>query len=113
MPFINVKTNLPVAPAQESALKAELGRKISALPGKTERWLMVGVEPQYHLWFAGSDAPAAMVSVSLYGDAPAEACSALTSAVTETLQAHLSLSPERVYVRYSSHAQWGWNGENF
>ena len=42
MPFINVKTNVPVGSDKEKAIKSALGRDITALPGKTENWLMVG-----------------------------------------------------------------------
>lgn len=69
MPFINVKTNVPVGSDKEKAIKSALGRDITALPGKTENWLMVGLEPECHLWFKGTDEPAALVDVSVYGGA--------------------------------------------
>ena len=78
MPFINVKTNVPVGSDKEKAIKSALGRDITALPGKTESWLMVGLEPECHLWFKGTDEPAALVDVSVYGGADADAhCCAL------------------------------------
>ena len=64
MPFINVKTNVPVGSDKEKAIKSALGRDITALPGKTESWLMVGLGPECHLWFKGTDEPAALVDVS-------------------------------------------------
>ena len=59
MPFINVKTNIPVSENAQEALKTRLGQAIEAIPGKSEAWLMVGVEPECALWFQGTDAPAA------------------------------------------------------
>ena len=58
MPFINVKTNIPVSENAQEALKTRLGQAIEAIPGKSEAWLMVGVEPECALWFQGTDAPA-------------------------------------------------------
>ena len=49
MPFINVKTNVPVGSDKEKAIKSALGRDITALPGKTENWLMVGPVSYTHL----------------------------------------------------------------
>ena len=47
MPFINVKTNIPVSENAQEALKTRLGQAIEAIPGKSEAWLMVGVEPRW------------------------------------------------------------------
>lgn len=54
MPFINVKTNIPVSENAQEALKTRLGQAIEAIPGKSEAWLMVGVEPSAR---CGSRAP--------------------------------------------------------
>ena len=62
MPFMQLKTNVAVTEQQETLLKTSFGSAITAIPGKSETWLMVGIEPQYTLYFQGSDAPAAMVS---------------------------------------------------
>lgn len=113
MPFIDVKTNLPVSAQQQETLKARLGQAIEAIPGKSEQWLMVRVEPECALWFAGTDEPAAMVDVSVYGGASAEAYDALTARICDLLDAVLSLEPSRVYVKYGETPNWGWNGGNF
>ena len=42
MPFINVMTNSEIK--DKDALKAELGNDITAIPGKSEAWLMVKFE---------------------------------------------------------------------
>ena len=57
MPFINVKTNIPVSENAQEALKTRLGQAIEAIPGKSEAWLMVGVEPECALWFQGTPPP--------------------------------------------------------
>ena len=113
MPFINVKTNVPVAQDKKESIKSALGKAITAIPGKSEGWLMVGIEPEYDLWFKGSDAPAAMVEVSVFGSASASAYNALTAKVTEILGSDLGISPDRVYVKYFETSNWGWNGSNF
>ena len=42
MPFINVMTNSEIK--DKNALKSELGNAITAIPGKSEAWLMVKLE---------------------------------------------------------------------
>ena len=113
MPFINVKTNVSLTEDKAELIKTQLGQAITAIPGKSEGWLMVGIEPEYDLWFKGSDAPAAMVEVSVFGSASASAYNALTAKVTDILGGDLGISPDRVYVKYFETSNWGWNGSNF
>lgn len=113
MPYIHVQTNVPVSDAQAETVKARLGQAISALPGKSEKWLMVRMESECAMWMAGSDEPCAMVDVSVYGGAPSDAYEVLTARVCEILDAVLSLDPARVYVKFSETPDWGWNGGNF
>ena len=112
MPFINVKTNASVSKEQCDKIKSALGQAITALPGKSESWLMVGIEPDSILYFKGSDAPAAMVQVQTYGT-NASGTDALTGKISTILNAELGLSPDRIYVSYFGTSNWGWNGGNF
>ncbi len=113
MPYINVKTNTPIAADKAAAIKSALGQAITAIPGKSEQWLMVGMEAEQMLWFQGSDAPAAMVEVSVFGSAGASACDALTGRICSILSENLTISPSRIYVKYAETDKWGWNGGNF
>ena len=81
MPFMQLKTNVAVTEQQETLLKTSFGSAITAIPGKSETWLMVGIEPQYTLYFQGSDAPAAMVEVSIFGSASDAAYADLTARI--------------------------------
>ena len=113
MPFINVKTNVSVPEDKAEGIKTKLGKAITAIPGKSESWLMVGIEPDYKLWFKGSAAPAAMVEVQLYGSASSGALEKLTGSVTDMLSSSLGIASARIYVSYMQTGDWGWNGSNF
>ena len=113
MPFINVKTNVSTTHEAEINIKSALGQAITAIPGKSEGWLMVGIEPDYRLWFKGTNEPAAMVQVSLYGGASHNAKTTLTSHITGLLTDNLGISSDRIYVKYTETESWGWNGSNF
>lgn len=112
MPYINVKTNTAVPAEKAQSIKASLGQAITAIPGKSETWLMVGIEPEQMLWFQGSDAPAAIVDVTIYGSADASAYNAMTGKVTAILNGELGIAPNRIYVKYAETDHWGWNGAN-
>ncbi len=112
MPFINIKTNTAVSAQKAETIKSALGQAITAIPGKSETWLMVGIEPDQMLWFQGSDAPAAIVDVTIYGSASASAYDAMTSKVTAILNGELGIAQNRIYVKYAETDHWGWNGSN-
>ena len=73
MPYIHIVTNTSIPDNTEEMLKTQLGRAIEILPGKNENWLMLNFTGDARLWFAGSDAPAALAEVSLYGGARSDA----------------------------------------
>lgn len=113
MPFINIKTNTSVSADEEAAIKSALGEAITTIPGKSESWLMVGIEPEYTLYFKGTKDAAAMVDVSIYGTASAANLTKLTGKICDILGQELSISPSRIYVKYQQVPDWGWNGANF
>ena len=114
MPFINVKTTASVSDEKCAIIKSELGKAIALIPGKSEGWLMVGIEPEMKIWFRGdSSADSAMVTVAVLGTVSDRDSSRLTGRITEILSDELGISPDRIYVSYSEHDKWGWNGSNF
>ena len=114
MPYISVRTNKTVSPAQEEVLTREAGRLISLLPGKSEQWLMADFTGDCHLHFQGKcDEGIAFISVRVYGDASEKDKNSLTAALTKLVSSTLSISAAHVYVQYESCTTWGWNGSNF
>ena len=114
MPYIKLTTTAKVDAAKAQALKAGFGKAIECFPGKTEQWLMVAVEDDNRMWFRGDDSAAtAMVDVDLLGSISKPASEKMTAALCDLLQKELGVSPDRVYVKYTGYADWGWNGSNF
>ena len=111
MPFIELKTNQSISSPEE--IKAELGRAITAIPGKSEAWLMVELEGDKDMYFKGSSEPCAMFEVAIFGRAGAEAYDDLTKRLCDISNRLLSVSPDRTYVKYSEIDKWGFNNFNF
>ena len=113
MPFINIKTNVKISKESEISIKSSLGEAITNIPGKSEAWLMVGLEPEYILYFKGEDSPAAMVEVRIFGGANRPSYNKMTSEICRILNYELGIPQDRIYVKYTETENWGWNGANF
>ncbi|MDR1209023.1 MAG: hypothetical protein LBK41_01735 [Clostridiales bacterium] len=112
MPYIEAKLSAPLGADKKAALKAAFGEAISLLPGKSERWLMVGIDDGYDLWLAGEDGPAAMIEVAAFGRIDPAASGRLTAAITRAVSEQTGAPPSRIYVKYSETEFWGFNGSN-
>lgn len=112
MPYIKTTTNTPIPEETRAQIKTQLGRDASIL-GKTEGWLMVDFCERSALYFQGTDEPAALVSIDLYGASGAAAYDRMTAAITRLLGDKLGIPADRVFVKYQEYAHWGWNGHNF
>ncbi len=113
MPFINVKTNAEGLNEVKEQLKADLWQAITAIPGKSEGWLMVNIEDKTDMWFKGESAPCAMFDVSIFGSASDSAYDDLTSRICALSEKYLGVPASRTYVKYSEYSHWGWNNMNF
>ncbi len=112
MPFIDCKMNVDITKQQETELKDEFGKAIELIPGKSENWLMVNIQPKCALYFRGSnDKPTAMISVTIYGKANPNAYDALTSRFHTILSNVAGI--EEMYVSYSETGNFGYNRSNF
>lgn len=109
MPFINTKVTTEITKEKEEILKAELGKAITLI-GKAEAYLMLGFEDNCRLWFQGNQqGDTAYVEVALLGHVTKENAEKLTSAICDIMNKELSISPDRVYVKFSETDIWGFN----
>jgi phenylpyruvate tautomerase PptA (4-oxalocrotonate tautomerase family) len=114
MPFINAKVTCKISASAEKAIKDELGQAIRILPGKSEQWLMVGFEPEYHLYFQGTKEPdCAFIDVKVYGEASPSDYDHLTKRITAIFSTTLSIPANRIYVAYEETPYWGFDGADF
>ena len=113
MPFIATKTNVKITPEVEKNIRAEFGKAIELIRGKSEYWLMLSFEGDKMMAFRGTDEPCAMVEVEILGTASDSEYAALTKKITEILTAHLTLDKDRIYIKYEEISVWGNGGENF
>ena len=113
MPCIQLFTNQSVDIDKQEVLKADFGKAIEAIPGKTEKWLMCVFCPACGMWFQGEQKDAVYMEVSLYGQAEGEVCNQLTEQLAQIIHKELGVQFENIYIKYSMTPYWGWNGSNF
>lgn len=114
MPFINAKVTVKMSEEKKESVKKKLGEAISLIPGKSERWLMVGFEDSYDLYFQGNkNAEAAFIEVKIFGGASSDVYNKMTGVLCGIFEEELGISAERIYVKYEEVTEWGWNGSNF
>ncbi len=113
MPFIDAKITLKLDEQKKEELKAELSKTMAPL-GKSDTYLMVGINDNYDLWMAGKKLEnGAYVALSLVGDATSEKYTEVTKIVCDILSRILNINPDCVYVTYHPVKDWGWNNTNF
>ena len=116
MPVIHTYASTPIEEQQRELLKAAYGEAICNVPGKSEQWLMCLFDQNVPIYLGGSDAePAALVTVDVYArnSVPRRAWEAMTADICDTLQEVLGIDPARIYIKYGSTPDFGWNGMNF
>ena len=113
MPYINTKTTAKLDTGATERLTAALGKAIELIPGKTEKWLMLGFEGECKMAFAGTIGDCCIVEVEILGKASRAAYDALTSRITDIINEEINIPKDRIYVKYEEIDTWGYNGANF
>jgi phenylpyruvate tautomerase PptA (4-oxalocrotonate tautomerase family) len=114
MPFLRIQTNHPLNGPEASALAGKASTLVAGQLGKPERYVMVSVENNPAMQFAGSDAPLAYLELKSIG-LPESATSALSAALCQLLASEAGIEPERVYIEFmdAPRKMWGWNNSTF
>ena len=112
MPYIDLKTSVPVSDEKARRLKEGFGAAIRDL-GKTESWLMVGIEGEKQLFFKGEDGDFAIAQIALFGRASEAQYDNMTADVCALISDVLEIGCDRIYVKYEEVDHWGFNGFNF
>ena len=113
MPYIEIRTNVPIDRDRSEVLRNLLGREIELLPGKSEQWLMTSLRGGEYMALGGRCEPCVMVQVSLFGSADASAYDRMTASLCEKLRLALNVPENRIYIKYEEVSHWGWNGSTF
>lgn len=114
MPILNIMVSKDVTKQQETAVKTNVGKAISAFPGKSESYLMVNIVPHCHLYFGGkNDTPCAIGELKIFGSSTREYYEKFTAEFCKIMEQELGISQDKTYITYQGIENWGYNGFNF
>lgn len=114
MPYLKIQTNLPLTKTAERAVLKTASALVAQELQKPEEFVMVAIQADTPMIFAGSDDPVAFMELKSIG-LPAKKTKALCQALCELIEEHLGIAKDRVYVKFISvkKGMWGWKGDMF
>jgi len=112
MPCLFIHTNVSVD--DPSGFLARSSTETAAALGKPEAYVMVKLNQQQSMLFAGSDAPLAFVELKSLGLTTGRTAE-ISSRISLLLQDELGIDPSRIYIEFAApeRAMFGWNGGTF
>jgi len=112
MPLLELTTNTSIDNCQYIAQQAS---KLTAeILGKPESYVMVKIQPEQALIFAGTDEPAAHVKLKSLG-LPESNTADFSAKICSLINAELNINSARIYIEFASPERhmWGWDGKTF
>ena len=114
MPYLKIQTNLLLSKKAERNILKDASAVVAQELGKPEEFVMIAVQPDTPMLFAGTDDPVAFLELKSIG-LPAKKTKQLSRALCGLINRHLGIRPERVYVKFIDvrRGMWGWKGDTF
>lgn len=112
MPLLKIQTNQTIESPADSALLSSASKAVSKILGKPEDYVMVSLESNTSMLFAGSDAPLAYLELKSLGLAE-ERTAEYSKALCELMESELSIPQDRIYIEFCNGQRHGWSGRTF
>jgi phenylpyruvate tautomerase PptA (4-oxalocrotonate tautomerase family) len=114
MPYLKIQTNLPLTEKAEGNVLKSASSLVASELEKPEEFVMVAIQPDTPMLFAGSDEPVAFLELKSIA-LPAKKTKSLCASLCRLIEEHLGITKERVYVKFIdvNHGMWGWKGDMF
>lgn len=114
MPYLMIQTNLPLGKKAERAILKNASTLVAEQLNKPESFVMVALESDTAMLFAGSDDPVAFLELKSIGLA-ARKTKDLCEVLCKLIEGHLGIPRDRVYVKFIDvkGSMWGWKGDTF
>lgn len=114
MPLLNIQTNAAIDAADRDALMRAASAAVADELGKPERYVMVMIDCNRAMCFAGSAEPTAYLELKSIGLQESQTA-ALSARLTSLVGKALGVAANRVYIEFASapRKMWGWDGGTF
>lgn len=114
MPYLKIQTNLPLTEKAEQNILKTASKLVAKELEKPEEFVMIALEPNTPMLFAGSDAPVAFLELKSIA-LPPTITKPLSQALCTLIREQLGIPLDRTYVKFIDvkHSMWGWKGDTF
>jgi phenylpyruvate tautomerase len=114
MPYLKIRLNRSLPAEKTRRILSLASQKTAKELNKPESYVMVELDVNENLLFAGDFEPAAYLELKSIG-LPAVAIRPLAKTLSALLQEQAGIDPARVYIEFTDikGAYWGWNGGTF
>ena len=114
MPFLRIQTNHALSDDTARTLAGKASGLVAEQLGKPERYVMVSVENNPVMQFAGTDAPLAYLELKSIG-LPENATAEISGALCRLVASEAGVEPDRIYIEFTDapRKMWGWNNRTF
>ena len=112
MPLLTIRTNIKLKDKRDIAEKASL--TVANILGKPESYVMVQVEDEQCLIFAGEHDPCALLELKSL-DLPENTTADFSARLCEFMKIETQIDASRIYIEFGSPERhmWGWNQRTF
>lgn len=113
MPVLTVNTNIKLEKDLKATLK-QLSELCSKTLAKPENYVMIQINDQQNLLFAGTDEPAASCSLTSLGMTDQNTAE-YSNQICQFLETHLQIPSDRIYIEFKApeRSLFGWNKSTF
>ena len=114
MPYLKIQTNLDPQAETLSSLLQQASQNVAESLGKPERYVMVAVDTDVPMLFAGEASPTVYMELKSIG-LPEQETARLSAALCQLVNDHLDIPTNRVYIEFANAERhmWGWDGDTF
>ena len=114
MPYLSIQTNQSLDEKETLNILDKTSKSISQILGKPENYVMVALQANTPMSFAGSVEPTAYVQLKSLG-LPEESTANLSEAICSLVSSELNINAARIYIEFISPERhmWGWNNKTF
>jgi phenylpyruvate tautomerase PptA (4-oxalocrotonate tautomerase family) len=114
MPYLKIQTNTSINNDDSKSLAKKASSLVAEQLGKPEKYVMIAVQPDCTMLFAGRDDPLAYLELKSIG-LPESRTSQLSEALCHLITQELGINSDRTYIEFADapRKMWGWNGGTF
>jgi len=114
MPLLKIQTNTAIDNQKSQPLLKTASQRIAAALNKPEQYMMVSLESDLPMMFAGTSEPTAFVELRGIG-LPTARTGEMSRLICELVESELGVARQRIYINFADVPanQWGWNAQTF